>query len=80
MGGAAAYRAHGADCVVGVGGGAALDVAKVVGAAWRRIRGDVIEYVWDHPRGARRSTTTLPYFVALPTTSGTGSEVGRSAA
>ena len=28
--------------------------------------------------GARRSSATLPYFVALPTTSGTGSEVGRS--
>ena len=33
MAGAAAYQAHGADCVVGIGGGAALDVAKVVGAA-----------------------------------------------
>jgi len=31
MHGAAAYKAHEADCVVGVGGGAALDVAKVVG-------------------------------------------------
>ena len=31
MAGAAAYRAHRADCVVGIGGGAALDVAKVVG-------------------------------------------------
>ena len=31
MAGAAAYAAHGADAVVGVGGGAALDVAKIVG-------------------------------------------------
>ena len=30
------------------------------------------------PAGARRSSDALPYFVALPTTSGTGSEVGRS--
>jgi glycerol dehydrogenase-like iron-containing ADH family enzyme len=27
----AAFKAHGADCVIGFGGGAALDVAKVVG-------------------------------------------------
>jgi alcohol dehydrogenase class IV len=31
MAGAAAFKAHGADCVIGFGGGAALDVAKVVG-------------------------------------------------
>ena len=31
MAGAAAFKMHGADCVIGFGGGAALDVAKVVG-------------------------------------------------
>jgi alcohol dehydrogenase class IV len=76
MGGAAAYKAHGADCVVGVGGGAALDVAKVVGLLATH-PGDVMEYVWDHPQ-VRPITSALPTFVALPTTSGTGSEVGRS--
>jgi alcohol dehydrogenase class IV len=76
MNGAAAYRAHGADCVVGIGGGAALDVAKVVGLLATH-EGDVMEYVWDHPR-VRTIGAALPYFVALPTTSGTGSEVGRS--
>jgi alcohol dehydrogenase class IV len=76
MAGAAAYKAHGADCVVGVGGGAALDVAKVVGLMATH-PGEVIEYVWDHPK-VRPITQALPYFVALPTTSGTGSEVGRS--
>ena len=76
MGGAAAYKAHAADCVVGVGGGAALDVAKVVGLMATH-PGDVMEYVWDHPK-VRPIEQALPYFVALPTTSGTGSEVGRS--
>ena len=76
MSGAAAYRAHAADCVVGVGGGAALDVAKVVGLLATH-PGDVMEYVWDHPQ-VRTITAALPHFVALPTTSGTGSEVGRS--
>jgi alcohol dehydrogenase class IV len=76
MDGAAAYRAHGADCIIGFGGGAALDVAKVVGVAATH-EGDILEYVWDHPQ-VRAITKPLPYFVALPTTSGTGSEVGRS--
>ena len=77
MAGAAAFKAHGADCVIGFGGGAALDVAKVVGLMAVH-EGDILEYVWDHPK-VRPITQPLPYFVALPTTAGTGSEVGRSA-
>ena len=76
MDGAAAYQAHGADCVIGFGGGAALDVAKIVGLAATH-EGDILEYVWDHPN-VRPIVHELPYFVALPTTAGTGSEVGRS--
>ncbi len=76
MEGAAAYQAHHADCVIGFGGGAALDVAKVVGLAATH-PGDILEYVWDHPQ-VRPIIHELPYFVALPTTAGTGSEVGRS--
>lgn len=75
MAGAAAFQAHRADCVIGFGGGAALDVAKVVGVVARQ-GGDVIEYAWDHPQA--RAIEDVPYFVALPTTAGTGSEVGRS--
>ncbi len=74
--GAAAYRTHQSDCVIGFGGGAALDVAKVVGLLATH-PGDAIEYAWDHPN-VRPIEGKLPYFVALPTTSGTGSEVGRS--
>ncbi len=77
MAGAAAFRAHGADAVIGFGGGAALDVAKAV-ALMGVHDGDVMEYVWDHPQ-VRPMVNPLPHFVALPTTSGTGSEVGRSA-
>jgi alcohol dehydrogenase class IV len=76
MDGAAAFKAHRADCIIGFGGGAALDVAKVVGIAATHT-GDILEYVWDHPQ-VRPIDNALPYFVALPTTSGTGSEVGRS--
>ena len=76
MDGAAAFKAHNADCVIGFGGGAALDVAKIVGVAATH-DGNILEYVWDHPQ-VRNITNALPYFIALPTTSGTGSEVGRS--
>ena len=77
MAGAAAFKAHHADCAIGFGGGAALDVAKVVGLMAVH-DGDILDYVWDHPQ-VRPITKALPYFVALPTTAGTGSEVGRSA-
>ena len=76
MDGAAAFRAHGADAVVGLGGGAALDVAKAI-ALMAVHPGDILEYAWDHPQ-VRPIERTLPWFVALPTTAGTGSEVGRS--
>jgi alcohol dehydrogenase class IV len=74
--GAGAYREHRADSVIGFGGGAALDVAKAV-ALMAVHPGDVLEYAWDHPQ-VRGMDHELPYFVALPTTAGTGSEVGRS--
>ncbi|MGZ5034739.1 MAG: iron-containing alcohol dehydrogenase [Usitatibacter sp.] len=74
--GVAAFKAHRTDCVIGFGGGAALDVAKAV-AMMAVHEGNVLEYAWDHPR-VRPITHPLPHFIALPTTSGTGSEVGRS--
>jgi alcohol dehydrogenase class IV len=77
MAGAAAARSHRADAIVGLGGGAALDVAKAV-ALMTNHPGDVLEYAWDHP-AVRPITEPLPWFVAVPTTAGTGSEVGRSA-
>jgi alcohol dehydrogenase class IV len=76
MRGADAYRAHRADAVIGVGGGAALDVAKAI-ALMADHPGDILEYAWDHPQ-VRSIDRPLPYFIALPTTAGTGSEVGRS--
>lgn len=76
MAGSRAFETHRADCVIGFGGGAALDVAKVVGVMAVH-PGDVLEYVWDHPH-VRPIVNALPYMVALPTTAGTGSEVGRS--
>jgi alcohol dehydrogenase class IV len=75
--GVEAYRAHGADSIVGFGGGAALDVAKAV-ALMATHPGDLFDYEDEMP-GARPITGDVPHLVALPTTAGTGSEVGRSA-
>jgi hypothetical protein len=77
MAGAETFNAHVADGVIGFGGGAALDVAKAV-ALMAVHEGNVLDYAWDHPQ-VRPITRPLPHFIALPTTSGTGSEVGRSA-
>jgi alcohol dehydrogenase class IV len=74
--GVAAFRKHRANAIIGLGGGAALDVAKAI-ALMAVHQGDVLEYAWDHPQ-VRPIEHELPYFVALPTTAGTGSEVGRS--
>jgi len=74
--GVAAFHKHRADSIIGLGGGAALDVAKAI-ALMAVHKGDVLQYAWDHPQ-VRPIEHELPYFVALPTTAGTGSEVGRS--
>jgi hydroxyacid-oxoacid transhydrogenase len=64
----------GFDGFVGVGGGSALDTAKLC-ALFATHEGDLLDYV-NAPIGAGRAVPgpVLP-IVALPTTSGTGSEV-----
>lgn len=74
--GVKAYRTHKADSIVGLGGGAALDVAKAI-ALMVNHPGDLFDYEDEKP-GARPIDRDVPYWVALPTTAGTGSEVGRS--
>jgi alcohol dehydrogenase class IV len=74
--GVEAYRAHGADSIVGLGGGAAIDVAKAV-LLMVHHPGDLFEYEDEKP-GARPIDREIPYWVSVPTTAGTGSEVGRS--
>jgi alcohol dehydrogenase class IV len=74
--GVAAYKAHNADCIVALGGGAPLDVAKVV-ALMAHHPGDLFDYEDGKP-DARPVDQHFPFVVAIPTTAGTGSEVGRS--
>ena len=75
-GGVESYRSHGADAVVAIGGGAAMDVAKVI-ALLVNHPGDPFDYVDGDPN-ALPVDKDFPFLCALPTTAGTGSEVGRS--
>jgi alcohol dehydrogenase class IV len=76
MAGVAAFRAHNADAIVALGGGAAIDVAKAI-ALMAYHPGDLLDYEDEKP-GARPIDLRLPTYLAVPTTAGTGSEVGRS--
>lgn len=77
MKGKAAYNEAGSDCIVGIGGGVGLDVARSIALAINHHR-DLFDYD-DLIGGDKYVTEEVPYFVTVPTTSGTGSEVGRSA-
>lgn len=63
-------REHGADAIIGIGGGSAIDTAKFA-AAITLDGGDAIEYY----RGARPFPAKRLPVIAVPTTAGTGSEV-----
>ena len=71
-----AYRAAGADSVLGVGGGASLDMAKAI-ALLVNHQPPLAQYD-DAKGGDARITANIPPIVQVPTTAGTGSEVGRS--
>lgn len=67
----------GRDSVVGIGGGAGLDVARAILLRINH-REDLFKYD-DLIGGDVYVTNDVPHFITVPTTSGTGSEVGRSA-
>jgi alcohol dehydrogenase class IV len=65
------------DCVIGIGGGAAIDVARAIVLRVNH-REDLFVYD-DLIGGDVYVTNDVPHFITIPTTAGTGSEVGRSA-
>lgn len=75
--GVAAYRALDADFIVGIGGGAPLDVARAIRLAVNH-RKPLSRYD-DATGGDVNVTEALPPMIAIATTAGTGSEVSRSA-
>ncbi len=74
--GVAAYKAHQADVIVSVGGGSPLDVGKLVALKVTHDR-PLNEYD-DATGGDKFITSNIPPIINVPTTAGTGSEVGRS--
>ena len=74
--GVIAYKAHGADLIVSVGGGSPLDVGKLIALKTTHER-PLHEYD-DAIGGDAHITSNVPPILTVPTTAGTGSEVGRS--
>src|SRR5258706_3644946 len=75
--GGEAFEAIDRDCIIGIGGGAAMDVARAIALRINHHR-DLFDYD-DLIGGDVHVTEEVPHFITVPTTSGTGSEVGRSA-
>lgn len=65
------------DSIIGIGGGAAMDVARAIVLRVNH-REDLFKYD-DLVGGDIFVTNDVPHFITIPTTAGTGSEVGRSA-
>jgi 4-hydroxybutyrate dehydrogenase len=71
------YREGGCDGVIGLGGGSSLDLAKAV-ALLATHEGPLAQYAAIEG-GVAKITPAVAPMVAIPTTAGTGSEVGRGA-
>ncbi|MCA9520634.1 MAG: iron-containing alcohol dehydrogenase [Myxococcales bacterium] len=74
--GVEAYHVGDADSIISIGGGSAIDGAKAIQLMTTH-GGSVIDYD-DALGGSDAITDNLPPHIAIPTTAGTGSEVGRS--
>ena len=71
------FRAAGCDGIVAIGGGSSIDLAKGV-ALMATHPAPLVDYAAVNG-GVERITSRVVQTVAIPTTAGTGSEVGRAA-
>jgi 4-hydroxybutyrate dehydrogenase len=71
------FRAAGCDGIVAIGGGSSIDLAKGV-ALMATHPAPLVDYAAVNG-GGERITSRVVQTVAIPTTAGTGSEVGRAA-
>jgi len=81
--GVAAYHAGQHDSLITLGGGSAMDAAKGISLAAVDPEG-LVRFEWSqvmahYPSLADFTRLNLPRLIALPTTAGTGSELGREA-
>lgn len=76
LGGVKAYHVFDCDSIIGLGGGVAMDVARAIALKAHHPL-DLFEYE-DGIDGWKHVTEKIPPFITIPTTAGTGSEVGRS--
>jgi 4-hydroxybutyrate dehydrogenase len=74
--GVLAYKAFGANLIVAVGGGSPLDTGKLIALKATHDR-PLVDYD-DATGGERFITSNVPPMITIPTTAGTGSEVGRA--
>lgn len=78
--GAAAMSAFKPDCIIAVGGGSAMDAAKIMWVLYEHPEADFLDMAMRF-MDIRKRTYTFPkmgekaYFIAIPTSAGTGSEV-----
>ena len=70
------YRSEHCDSVIALGGGSALDAAKAI--RLKATHNLPLEEYDDLKNGGDRISADVPPMIAIPTTAGTGSEVGRS--
>lgn len=77
MAGVAAYKQGGHDGVIAFGGGSGLDAAKAVALMVGQDR-PLWDFVDEGDNYLRVNEKTMAPVIAIPTTAGTGSEVGRA--
>lgn len=71
-----AYKAGGCDALIALGGGSPMDTAKVI--RFMTVHPGPLARYDDAKGGDKLIVNPMPPLYAIPTTSGTGSEVGRS--
>ncbi len=78
--GAAQMRAFEPDCIIALGGGSAMDAAKIMWVLYEHPEADFLDMAMRFS-DIRKRVYTFPkmgekaYFIAIPTSAGTGSEV-----
>ncbi len=78
--GAAQMRAFAPDCIIALGGGSAMDAAKIMWVMYEHPEADFMDMAMRFV-DIRKRVYTFPkmgekaYFIAIPTSAGTGSEV-----